>query len=83
MSICIHYTSKGINDDTVKVMKVPHELKLDHFYKKCLFFGSLPIVSSQKVKDEALIAAKNIVVQMLSDVKTPGVLEQLFLWRNS
>lgn len=75
--LCIHFNSVGLNDDTAKVMRVPHELKLDPFYKKCLFFGSLPIVSSQKVKDEALIAAKNIVVQMLSDVKTPGVLEQL------
>ncbi len=74
--LCIHYTSEGINDDTVKVKKVPNELKLDPFYKKCLFVGSLPIVSSQIVANEALIEAKHIIVQMLSDVKTPGVLEQ-------
>ena len=73
----IQFTSVGINDDTAKVMKVPNELKFDPFYKKCLFVDGLPIVSSQKVADEALIGAKTIILQMLSDVKTPGVLEQL------
>ena len=41
--LCIHSTSVGINDDTVKVMKVPSELKLDPFYKKCVFVGSLMV----------------------------------------
>jgi hypothetical protein len=45
----------------------PAELKLDPFYKKYVDAHGIPVVSSEKVPDAALVMARDIVVFMLSD----------------
>jgi alpha-glucosidase len=54
----------------VKVTGVPGELresaKLDPFYEKYTDAGGLPILSSKKVSDEALLEARQLILQMLS-----------------
>lgn len=57
-----------VKDDsqTPIVTEVPKDLGLNPFYKKYLDANGIPVVSSSNVRDEALFAAKNIVVQMLS-----------------
>ncbi len=56
---------------TVKVSEVPAELreehKLDPFYKKYASAGGLPVLSSEKVSDEALIEAVHLIRQMLGE----------------
>ncbi len=47
------------------------DLKLDSFYKKCILVRDLPVVSSEKVSDEGLRAAVDIVEKMLQ--KRPEV----------
>jgi len=54
---------------------LPPELGLDPFYKKHLDAGGLPIVSSAKVPDAALLEAQAIVVRMTS--KRADVLEAM------
>lgn len=44
----------------------PSSLGLNSFYKKYLDAGGIPIVSSAQVADEALLKAKDIIVDMLS-----------------
>jgi len=57
--------------ENVKVTSVPESLKLDPFYKKYLNANGIAIVSSEKVRDEALIRAKKVIIQILS--KRPDV----------
>ena len=58
----------ALMQDYVKftVIPPPPELKLDPFYKKYVNAG-IPVVSSERVPDQALIMARDIVVFMLSD----------------
>jgi hypothetical protein len=49
----------------------PEELNLDPFYKKHVDAGGIPVVSSEKVKDDALLMARDIVNTMLS--KRPDI----------
>ena len=58
-----------------KVTKPPAELKLDPFYEKYADAGGVPVVSSAKVPDEALVAAADLVRRML--VNRPDVLETM------
>ena len=44
----------------------PAELKLDPFYKKYVDAAGIPVVSSDKVPDRALLGAREIVIHMLS-----------------
>lgn len=48
---------------------VPEALTLDPFYKKYLEADGIAIVSSEKVSDEALVRARNVVKQVLSKRK--------------
>jgi alpha-glucosidase len=48
------------------VGRPPKELKLDPFYKKYVDAAGLPVVGSEQARDEALMAAAEIVVKMLS-----------------
>jgi len=56
---------------TTKVTEVPKELrevlKLDTFYKKYIDYKGYPILSSEKVSDEALLEARYLISQMLAD----------------
>jgi hypothetical protein len=45
----------------------PAELELDPFYKKYVNAQGIPVVSSEKVPDAALLMARDIVTFMLSD----------------
>lgn len=45
----------------------PAALDLDPFYKKYVSAGGLPIVSSENVADEALLAGRSIVLTMLAN----------------
>ncbi len=45
----------------------PSDLGLDPFYKKYLDAGGLPIVASDKVPDEALFQAREIIDEMLAN----------------
>lgn len=62
-------------DANLKVGAPPAELKLDPFYKKHVDFRGLPIVSSAKVPDAALVKARAIVREMVS--KRPEVIAEL------
>jgi len=59
-----------------KITAPPAELKLDKFYKKYLDANGIPIVSSWRVPDSALVQAWNIVVFMTNDLP-PDVLKQM------
>jgi hypothetical protein len=49
------------------VTALPASLQLDPFYKKYADAHGIPIVSSERVPDSALLVARDIVVHMLSD----------------
>lgn len=53
----------------------PAKLKLDSFYKKYVSFRQLPIVSSEKVSDDALREAQRIVQFMVA--KHPELVPRL------
>lgn len=53
----------------------PADLKLDGFYKKCIFIDGLPILSSDKVSDNGLRAAVLIVQEMLR--KRPEIVKPM------
>lgn len=57
------------------VATVPAALGLSDFYKKYIDAGGIPVVSSAKVPDEALIQARNNINQMLD--KRPDVLAKM------
>lgn len=46
----------------------PSSLGLDPFYKRYVDAGGIPIVSSEKVADEALLRARDIVNDMMSEI---------------
>jgi alpha-glucosidase len=58
-------------EPAAKVAGVPEglrdALKLDPFYKKHVSAGGLPVLSSDKVADEALLEARYLILQMLAD----------------
>jgi hypothetical protein len=56
-------------EDTLKVSPVPSSFGFNPFYKKYIDASGIPIISSDKVPDAALLQARKIVVQMLSNVK--------------
>ena len=53
--------------DTMTVGVPPTELGFDEFYGKYLDAGSLPIIASAQVPDEALVQVKRLVEEMLGD----------------
>src|SRR5688572_15336127 len=55
--------------DSLKVSGVPSSFGYNPFYKKYIDANGIPIISSDKVPDAALLQARKIVVQMLSNVK--------------
>jgi hypothetical protein len=63
--------------DTLKITKVPASLGLDTFYKKYIDADGVPIISSGKVPDVAVLAARQIIIHMLSDIKVAGVVKYL------
>lgn len=65
----------GAEDGKPVVGKPPSKLKLDPFYEKHVDLDGLPIVSSAKVPDKALLEARKIVVQMTA--KDPRLLKTL------
>lgn len=74
-SLPIHLASGGgfvicIQDDLktneVKPGAVPQSLGLFPFYKKYIDANGLPIVSSEKVRDEALVRTSKVIGQILS-----------------
>jgi alpha-glucosidase len=52
---------------STKVTSVPESLNLDPFYKKHLDCGGIPIVSSERVADAALVRAGELISRMLAD----------------
>lgn len=54
---------------------VPASLKIHTFYKKYLDAEGIPIVSSENVKDEALMRARRVITQLLS--KRPDIKAQM------
>ncbi len=70
------YTQKMVTDYAkTMIAPPPAELKLDSFYKKMADAYGIPIVSSEKVPDNALLMARDIVNYML--IKRPDVRAQL------
>jgi alpha-glucosidase len=54
----------GIPD--ARPTEVPASLGIDSFYKKYIDADGIPIVSSADVRDEALVRARRVIIQMLS-----------------
>jgi len=52
--------------DTVTVSEPPPSLHFDPFYKKWLDASGIPIIGSEKVPDEAFVAVKKMMNEMLS-----------------
>lgn len=56
----------------VQVSSVPSTLKCHDFYKKYVDADGIPIIASERVRDEALLVARTIILEMLykrADVK--------------
>src|ERR1700740_3691313 len=53
-------------DASHKIIAPPDSLNLDDFYKKYLNASGIPIISSDKVPDEALFAVRTTVNEMMS-----------------
>ena len=68
---------KPLIEDYVKanVGPIPSDLTLDPFYKKHADALGIPIVSSEKVPDAALLVARDIVIHMLA--KRPDLREAM------
>ena len=68
---------KPLIDDYVKasVGPIPSDLTLDAFYKKHADALGIPVVSSEKVPDAALLVARDIVIHMLA--KRPDLREAM------
>jgi alpha-glucosidase len=68
---CISGRARSENTPPPKVTDVPEDLreaaKLDPFYKKYVSAGGLPVLSSDKVSDQALLEARYLIQQMLAD----------------
>jgi len=52
--------------ETPKVTSVPESLHCHDFYKKYVDADGIPVISSERVRDEALLTAREIIVKMLS-----------------
>ena len=59
-----------------RITTPPAALKLDKFYKKYMDANGIPIISSRRVPDSALVQAWNIVMFMTNDLP-PAVLKQM------
>jgi hypothetical protein len=59
----------------ITVGKLPPELRLDPFYEKYADAEGLPVISSKKVPDRALVVAAELVVNMLA--KRPDIRQAL------
>ena len=57
------------------IKKPPASLELDSFYKKYTDAGGIPVVSSLKVPDAALLVTRDIVIYML--LKRPDIREYM------
>lgn len=55
----------GPESTCASVSEVPSELGLDPFYKKYVDAAGIPVISSEKVPDAALLRACSVVVRML------------------
>lgn len=64
----VAYIEETIGND-LKVTTPPTDLGLFTFYKKYVDASGIPIVSSEKVRDEALLRARKVIIQMLSKHK--------------
>src|SRR5262245_37519895 len=60
-----------LQQDSPKVSVVPSSFGFDPYYKKYIDANGIPIISSSKVPDAALLQARKIVAEMLSNVKLP------------
>src|SRR5262245_43436878 len=68
LAVCASGSVQGAEPKVTDVPKSLREsLRLDPFYKKYLDYKGLPIVSSDKVSDRALIEARYLIAQMLAD----------------
>ncbi len=56
----------GLKNPAVLITSPPKNLSLDPFYKKYIDANGIPVVSSEKVTDQALVEARVLVVKMLS-----------------
>ena len=68
-------SARQIVDRNLPVSAPPNNLGLDPFYKKHVAVRGFPIVSSEKVPDEALLKARIIIRHMTS--KRPEILDEL------
>jgi hypothetical protein len=66
--------AKGDDKDVV-IGPPPPKFKLDEFYKKHVEIGGLPIVSSDKVNDKALLVARKDIAMMVA--KEPRMIDAL------
>jgi len=56
-------------ENNIKVTSVPASLHINSFYKKYVDANGIPVISSEKVHDEALLKAREIIICMLSKRK--------------
>ncbi len=52
--------------ETPKVTAVPESVKCDPFYRKYVDCGGLPVLSSERVDDKALLRANELISRMLT-----------------
>lgn len=69
--VCCPIIGRQATASNEKVTAVPDSLGINRFYKKYLDAEGLPVISSDKVCDEALIRTRTVILQMLS--KRPDV----------
>lgn len=62
------YAQQNFTTKNYKITKVPAKLKLDKYYKKYVDVNGIPIISSHKAPDKAIIAACRIVDFMTSSL---------------
>jgi PKD repeat protein len=55
-----------ISPGGIEITSVPASLGLDPFYKKYTDANGIPVISSGKVREEALLRTRRIVIEMLS-----------------
>lgn len=70
-------TLNKVLPDSLQVTTVPLSFGFNSFYKKYCDANGIPLISSDKVPDTAILAAKKIIVQMLGDLKVPDVVAYL------
>ena len=61
--------------DSSVISSVPASFHFNDFYKKYINAGGIPVISSEKVPDAALLEAKKIIGQMLANV--PEIIPKL------